>query len=255
MINMGKIEQTNITETLSAVPATATVPRHVAIIMDGNGRWAKKRSLPRIAGHKKGMDTVRSAIETCAEAGVEYLTLYAFSSENWKRPDDEVSGLMGLLRHYVVKELGELHKQGVRLRFIGRLEGLAEDIQDILKSAEKRTENNTKLTVIIALNYGARAELIDAFKTLLDKVGEGQIKADELDEETISKSLYTRDFPDPDLIIRTSGEERLSNFLLWQSAYAELIFADELWPDFDKKCLLNAFQTFSKRERRFGARL
>ncbi len=255
MINMGKIEQSNITETLSAVPATASVPRHVAIIMDGNGRWAKKRSLPRIAGHKKGMDTVRSAIETCAEAGVEYLTLYAFSSENWKRPDDEVSGLMGLLRHYVVKELGELHKQGVRLRFIGRLEGLAEDIQDILKSAEKRTENNSKLTVIIALNYGARAELIDAFKDLLDKVDEGQIKADELDEEAISKSLYTKDFPDPDLIIRTSGEERLSNFLLWQSAYAELIFADELWPDFDKKCLLNAFQTFSKRERRFGARL
>ena len=255
MINMAKLDQSLIVESIGTEPDTACIPKHVAIIMDGNGRWAKKRNLPRIAGHKKGMYTVRSTIETCAEVGVEYLTLYAFSSENWKRSDDEVSGLMGLLRHYVMKELDELHAKGVCLKFIGRLEGLADDIQDILKSASERTKNNTKLTVVIALNYGARAEMIDAFKDLLLKVEHGQIDPNLIDELTIDKSLYTKEIPDPDLIIRTSGEQRLSNFLLWQSAYAELIFADDLWPDFDTNCLLNAFQTFAKRERRFGARL
>ena len=252
---MGKLEQPTKIKTLRAVPDEACVPCHVAVIMDGNGRWAKKRGLPRIAGHKKGMDAVRSTIETCAEVGVKYLTLYAFSSENWKRPEDEVTGLMGLLRHYVISELEELNKKGVRLKFIGRLEKLAPDIQKILLSAEERTKNNTKLTVIIALNYGARSELIDAFKILLNKAERGEVNPNDLVEEDISKVLYTKNFPDPDLIIRTSGEVRLSNFLLWQSAYAELVFTDELWPDFDKKCLLNAFQTFSKRERRFGARL
>jgi undecaprenyl diphosphate synthase len=252
---MGKIEQPKIVTAVRPVPVIDCAPNHVAIIMDGNGRWASKRNLPRIAGHKKGMDSVRTVVETCLEVGVKYLTLYAFSSENWKRPVDEVSGLMGLLRLYVINELDSLDKQGVRLRFIGRLDGLSQEIQNILSMAEEKSKNNSKLSLNIALNYGGRGELLDAFKTIIAKVDRGEFDVNDLDEETISKQLYTHDIPDPDMVIRTSGEERLSNFLLWQSAYAELIFVEELWPDFDKICLLNALQTFSKRERRFGASL
>lgn len=252
---MNKPDILNINEEFNNIAgAVSTQPRHVAIIMDGNGRWAQKRGQPRIAGHKKGMDAVRTTIETCANEGIEYLTLYAFSSENWKRPKDEVTGLMGLLRHYVVKELKELHKKGVRLKFIGRLNELDADIQTMLEDATEKTKNNMGLTVVIALNYGARAEILDAFKTLMNRVNNGEISVNELDEETINNSLYTNEIPDPDLIIRTSGEERLSNFLLWQSAYAELVFVDDLWPDFNADCLKQTLATYATRERRFGAR-
>ena len=254
VIGMGKLNPINTTtEFDSNDTASQNLPRHVAIIMDGNGRWAQKRNLPRIAGHKKGAETVRTTIEACGNAGIEYLTLYAFSSENWKRPEDEVTGLMGLLRHYVVKELDEMHDNGIRLQFIGRLDKLADDIQDKLKRAAEKTKNNTKLTVVIALNYGARAEILDAMKTLYEDVSQGKVSVNDLDEDSISNALYTKDIPDPDLIIRTSGEERLSNFLLWQSAYAELVFVDELWPDFDEDCFNQAIKTYALRERRYGA--
>ena len=253
---MGKINSLNIaSEFNNDETAGQDLPRHVAIIMDGNGRWANKRGLPTIAGHKKGMDAVRQTIETCSKEGIEYLTLYAFSSENWNRPDAEVSGLMGLLRHYVVKELDELHAQGVCLRFIGRLDGLADDIQGMLEKAIEKTKNNTKLNVVIALNYGARSEILDALKSIASDVVAGKKTLESLDEDLISNSLYTKDMPDPDLIIRTSGEERLSNFLLWQSAYAELVFVDKLWPDFDEASLKETFQTYLQRERRYGTRL
>ena len=242
-----------MTAELNVQDANFVIPSHIAIIMDGNGRWAKARGLPRIAGHKEGAGAVRMAIESAIKYGVRYLTLFSFSSENWKRPIDEVNDLMGLLRRYLRSEIAELHKNGVRLRVIGDRLDLSSDIINLIEDCEKRTANNTTLDLIIALSYGSRNELINAFKIIAEKIIVGDIKVDEINESAISSYLDTSDIPDPDLLIRTSGEKRVSNFLLWQLAYAELIFIDCLWPDFGEAEFENAIFEFSRRERRFGA--
>jgi undecaprenyl diphosphate synthase len=226
------------------------LPRHIAAIMDGNGRWAKRRRLPRIAGHRAGIRAVRQAVEACARLGVPYLTLYAFSVENWKRPHAEVKLLMGLLREYLRKEIGELNRQNIRLGVIGRAAELPAPVQRDLQQALEQTRENTGLRLTLALNYGARAELIDAVRSLTDHLRRnGSIT---IDETTLSQHLYTRDLPDPDLLIRTSGEMRLSNFLLWQVAYSEIWVTETLWPDFTQQDLFRAILDFQKRERRYG---
>lgn len=235
--------------------ANCEPPHHIAIIMDGNGRWAKAHGLPRAVGHKKGADAVRDTVEGCLARDVKILTLYAFSSENWSRPDDEVSDLMGLLRLYIKKEVSSLDKQGVRLRFIGQRERLAADIIKQIDQAEDRTKKNDKLLLVIALNYGGQAEITDAAKKLAERVASGAMKVDDITEEVLSSLLYTAEWENPDLIIRTSGEQRLSNFMLWQAAYSEFLFMDLLWPDFNKKSLDEAIEAYHQRERRFGARL
>ena len=226
------------------------LPRHIAIIMDGNGRWAKKRRLPRIAGHRAGIRAVRQSVEACARLGVPYLTLYAFSVENWKRPHSEIALLMSLLREYLKKEIAELNRQNIRLTVIGRIHELSNPVQRDLESALESTRQNTGLRLTLALNYGARAELVDAVRELASKLERnGSV---DIDEETISQCLYTRGLPDPDLLIRTSGEMRLSNFLLWQIAYSEIWVTDTLWPDFAQNDLFRAIIDFQKRERRYG---
>jgi len=226
------------------------LPRHIAIIMDGNGRWAKRRRLPRIAGHRAGISAVRHAVEACARLGVPYLTLYAFSVENWKRPHTEIKLLMGLLREYLKKEIGELNRQNIRLEVIGRIQELPKPVLEDLQNALERTRQNTGLRLVLALNYGGRAELVDAVRELLARAKEnGSIT---VDEALLSEHLYTRGLPDPDLLIRTSGELRLSNFLLWQVAYAEIWVTETLWPDFTQKDLFQAIIDFQKRERRYG---
>jgi undecaprenyl diphosphate synthase len=229
-------------------------PRHVAIIMDGNGRWAKARGLPRVAGHRRGAEAVRRVVEACREIQVPYLTLYAFSSENWKRSPTEIDDLMGLLRHYLRRELEDLHANNVRVRFIGNWRALAKDIVDLISTTIDKTAENTGLTFVIAVNYGSRNEVLDAVRHIAADVSTGRIQIDEIDEAMFAGYLHTGEIPDPDLIIRTSGEQRLSNFLLWQAAYAELIFMDLMWPDFNKDSLLNAVAEFRGRERRYGGR-
>ena len=227
------------------------LPRHVAVIMDGNGRWAKKRRLPRIAGHRAGIKAVRQVAEACLRLGVPYLTLYAFSVENWKRPESEVKMLMDLLREYLGKEIGELNRQNIRLRVIGRIGELPKLVQRDLERALSETAQNTGMILTFALNYGARAELTDAVRELVEQVrldGQGLT----IDEEAVSAHLYTRDMPDPDLLIRTSGEMRVSNFLLWQIAYSEIWVTETLWPDFTQLDLFNAVLEYQKRERRYG---
>jgi undecaprenyl diphosphate synthase len=228
-------------------------PVHVAIIMDGNGRWAKARGLPRVAGHRRGAEAVRRTIVAAAELGVRYLTLYGFSSENWKRPIEEIDDLMGLLRHYLRGEIAELHRNGVRLRVIGDRARLAPDIVAMIENAEAMTRSNAGLNLIIALSYGSRAEIAAAARVLARRVLAGEMTSEAIDEAAISKALWTADIPDPDLVIRSSGEKRLSNFLMWQSAYAELVFIDTLWPDFGKDDLLSAIAEFQRRDRRYGA--
>lgn len=228
-------------------------PRHVAIIMDGNGRWATARGLPRTAGHRKGIESVRRTVEAARELGIQYLTMFGFSSENWRRPETEVSDLMHLLRFYLRSELAELHRNGIRLKVIGERSRLSPDIVTMIANAESVTSQNTELTLIIALSYGARQEIVQAARQLAADVAAGRIAADEIDERRFEAHLLTTEVPDPDLIIRTSGEQRLSNFLLWQSAYAEFVFIDTLWPDFTKRDLEDAIQEFRRRERRFGA--
>ncbi|MGA2982439.1 MAG: isoprenyl transferase [Terriglobia bacterium] len=226
------------------------LPRHIAIIMDGNGRWAKRRHLPRIAGHRAGISAVRQAVEACARLGVPYLTLYAFSIENWKRPHTEIKLLMGLLREYLKKEIGELNRQNIRLEVIGRIQELPKPVLQDLQNALDRTRQNTGLRLVLALNYGGRAELVDAVQELIAQAKRnGSIT---VDEALVSEHLYTSGLPDPDLLIRTSGEMRLSNFLLWQVAYAELWVTETLWPDFTQKDLFRAIIDFQKRERRYG---
>jgi undecaprenyl diphosphate synthase len=229
------------------------VPRHVAIIMDGNGRWARARGLPRAAGHKRGADAVRRAVEGAVELGIDYLTLYGFSSENWKRPVEEVNDLMGLLRHYLRSEIAELHGRGVRIRFIGERAQLAPDIVALIGQAEQQTYNNTALNLIVALNYGGRGEITAAARSLARDVSNGRRRPEDIDEAVFQSHLSTTGVPDPDVVIRTSGEKRISNFLLWQSAYAELVFIDTLWPDFGKQDFENALHEFHRRERRYGA--
>ncbi len=228
------------------------LPRHVAIIMDGNGRWAQKRHLPRIAGHRAGVKIAREAIETCALLRVPALTLYAFSLENWRRPHAEVSFLMRLLREYLKKELPSIHENNIRLLAIGRAAQLPEAVRKDMEDAMRLTSQNTGMKLVVALNYGGRAELVDAFNAILDRVRLNGLTAFHADEETISNHLYTAGLPDPDLLIRTSGEMRVSNFLLWQIAYAELYITDALWPDFSRERLLEALLNFQQRERRYG---
>jgi undecaprenyl diphosphate synthase len=221
--------------------------------MDGNGRWAKARGLPRIAGHRRGAESVRRAVVSAVELGIAYLTLFGFSSENWKRPLGEIDDLMGLLRHYLRGEIAELHKQGVRVKIIGDRARLAPDIVTLIDNAEKLTGDNRKLTLIVALSYGGRDDIVRAARKLAAEAVAGRIKPDDIDETQLSDSLFTAGIPDPDLLIRTSGELRISNFLLWQSAYTELVFIDTLWPDFGKADLEKAVSDFHGRERRYGA--
>jgi undecaprenyl diphosphate synthase len=230
----------------------AAMPQHVAIIMDGNGRWARNRGLPRIAGHRRGAESVREAVRAAGQLGVRYLTLFGFSSENWKRPNSEVEDLMGLLRRYLRSEVSELHAQNVRLRVIGDRHRLSRDIVQLIGDAEALTAGNTGLTLILALSYGSRSELTEAARSIAADVAAGRLRLEEIDETLVGQRLYTADIPDPDLLIRTSGEQRISNFLLWQCAYAEMIFLDILWPDFASEHLAEALREYGRRERRYG---
>jgi undecaprenyl diphosphate synthase len=234
-------------------PRTDQTPAHVAIIMDGNGRWALARGLPRFEGHRRGLDAVRRAVRSAIEHDIRYLTIYSFSSENWRRPAEEVAMLMSLLKRFIRNDLADLHKNGVRVRIIGEREGLAADIAGLLTEAESLTRSNSGLTLIVAFNYGARQEIVTAARRLALEARDGQIDLDTIDEEAFAARLDTADIPDPDLVIRTSGEMRLSNFLLWQAAYAELVFLPVLWPDFDDAAFVSALQLYAARERRFGA--
>jgi undecaprenyl diphosphate synthase len=232
----------------------ARTPRHVAIIMDGNGRWAAKRGLPRVAGHRAGAEAVRKTVRAAAEAGVEVLTLYAFSSENWRRSAEEVSDLTALMRFYLDRELASLAKEGVRLELIGEPEAFGPDLAQRLAAAVERTRGNSRITLVMALNYGSRGELAKAARTLAERAKAGDIDPAAIDEAGIGAELQTARWPELDLLIRTSGEIRLSNFLLWQAAYAELIFLDTLWPDFDAAALNDALGQYATRQRRFGGR-
>lgn len=228
------------------------VPNHIAIIMDGNGRWAKAKGYPRIIGHKKGAETLRTTLEECKKHGIKYLTIYAFSSENWQRPLVEVTDLMNLLRGFLEKEIATLHKNGVRLRVIGDLTKLDNDIRESIEKSEQLTLRNELFNLTVAISYGARQEITHAAKILAAKVKAGEIDEKDVDESTISSLIYTHDLPDPDLLIRTGGEHRLSNFLLWQAAYTELYFTPILWPDFSVEDLRAAIAEYANRERRYG---
>jgi undecaprenyl diphosphate synthase len=228
----------------------ANIPDHIAIIMDGNGRWAEKRHLPHIAGHRAGTENLRQIIKACVDFGVKYLTIYAFSTENWKRPPDEVNGLMQILAESIEKEMDELHKQGTQLRHIGRLEQLNPSLRKKVEAAIQLTKNNQRLVLTIAWNYGSRDEIVYALENIVKK----GIQPDQVNEKIISQNLYTAELPDPDLVIRTSGEMRTSNFLLWQTAYSEWYFTPVLWPDFSKEELRKAIGEYGSRERRFGGR-
>ena len=237
-------------------PATegGSAPRHVAIIMDGNGRWAKKRGLPRVAGHRAGAEAVRRTLKAAVKNGVEVLTLYAFSSENWRRSEEEVSDLKGLLGYYLERELDSLAEEGVRLRLIGDYHAFGPELVQRLERAMERLKGNSRLTLVVALNYGSRAEIAEAARNLAAKVAAGELDAAGIDERSVEAELHTHGLPELDLLIRTSGEVRLSNFLLWQAAYAELVFTPTLWPDFGEAEFADAIGQFSARERRFGGR-
>lgn len=231
----------------------APLSLHVAIIMDGNGRWARARGLPRTVGHYHGAEAARKVVRAAADSGVTHLTLFGFSSENWKRPKAEVSYLMGLLRSYLQRDLDELHEAGIRLSVIGEREGLPADIVALIAAAERRTRDNARLRLTIALNYGGRADIVAAARRLAVRVRAGAMRPDEIDEEAVASELSTATLPDPDLMIRTSGEQRTSNFLLWQLAYAEMVFVEKYWPDFGGEDLAAAVAEFRRRDRRFGA--
>ena len=235
-------------------PGESAVPRHVAIIMDGNGRWAAKRKLPRVAGHRAGAEALRKVLRAAAARGIEVLTVYAFSSENWRRSDEEISDLTALMRFYLERELASLEKEGVRLQIIGDFRAFGADLSDRLKAATERTAANDRITLVVALNYGARAEIVEAARKLATAAMAGEIAVDAIDEALVGRELQTADLPELDLLIRTSGEVRLSNFLLWQAAYAELLFTETLWPDFDEQALDEALGHYAVRQRRFGGR-
>jgi undecaprenyl diphosphate synthase len=230
------------------------VPRHVAIIMDGNGRWAKQRGLPRAAGHRAGAEAVRRALQSAADHGVEVLTIYAFSSENWRRSGEEIADLTALMRFYLERELKTLEKEQVRLKLIGDYSAFGPELASRLEKAVERTAANQRLTLVIALNYGSRAEIAAAARRLAEKTVSGELDPAAIDEDRFTQELQTHDLPELDLLIRTSGEIRLSNFLLWQAAYAELLFLDVLWPDFDEKAFADALDRYAARQRRFGGR-
>ena len=236
------------------IPGTSAiaVPRHVAIIMDGNGRWAAARGLPRVEGHRRGVEAVRRTVRAAADIGIQYLTIFSFSAENWTRPPSEIGELMALLRRFIRNDLAELHRAGVRVRVIGEREGLTPDIARLLSEAEELTRENDGLTLVVAFNYGARQEIVRAARRLAEEVAAGTMTAGDIDLDRFARLLHAPDVPDPDLIIRTSGEQRLSNFLLWQSAYSELVFVPTHWPDFDRAALESAIHEYRQRERRFG---
>jgi undecaprenyl diphosphate synthase len=232
--------------------AKATLPTHVAVIMDGNGRWAKQRHLPRVEGHRHGVESVRAIVRAAGEVGIKYLTLYAFSVENWNRPKDEVDTLMQYLARFLKNEIPELAKNNVRLDAIGQIYRLPEFVQEQLRKTKAALAKNNGLTLILALSYGARTEIIEAVREISQKIREGRLETAEINEQVISQHLYTRHYPDPDLLIRTSGEMRVSNFLLWQISYAELVVTPTLWPDFRKAQFFEALEEFTRRHRRFG---
>ncbi len=232
--------------------APSEVPHHVAIIMDGNGRWASARGMPRVEGHRRGVEAVRRTIRAAGELGIKVITIFSFSAENWSRPANEVGELMGLLRRFIRNDLAELHESGVRVRIIGEREGLEPDIVRLLTEAEELTRDNTNLTLVVAFNYGARQEIVRAARRAAQLVADGKLKPEDITADSFAFYLDAPDIPDPDLIIRTSGEQRLSNFLLWQSAYSELVFVPTYWPDFDRAALEAAIDSFRQRERRFG---
>ncbi|MGI6586835.1 MAG: isoprenyl transferase [Gracilibacteraceae bacterium] len=229
------------------------LPVHIAIIMDGNGRWAQKKGLPRVRGHKAGMEAIRKTVKCCSDLGIKILTVYAFSTENWKRPQDEVNYLMNLLVEYMRKEVSSLHKNKVKIKLLGEIDILPHQTRREIEEAVKLTKNNKGLQFNIALNYGGRAEILKACKSLIQDIQNGNLDMNSVDEAVFSNYLYTGSDPDPDLIIRTSGEQRISNFLLWQGAYSELLFIDRLWPDFDENALYRAIKEYQSRNRRFGA--
>ena len=232
--------------------AKAVLPAHVAVIMDGNGRWAKQRHLPRVEGHRQGVESVRMIVRAAGEVGVKYLTLYAFSVENWNRPKDEVDTLMKYLARYLKNEIGELNRNNVRLEVIGQIYRLPEFVQEQLKKTQAALARNNGLTLILALSYGGRTELVEAMRSIAQKAKAGEIDPAEINEQVVAQHLYTRHWPDPDLLIRTSGELRISNFLLWQISYAELVVTPTLWPDFRKQQFFDALEEYAQRHRRFG---
>lgn len=241
---------------VDAVPSVgagaAAEPLHVAIIMDGNGRWARARGMPRTFGHREGVKAVRRAVDCAPELGITHLTLFGFSSENWSRPEDEIGELMNILRYYLRREVAELHRNNVRVRMLGERARLSKDIVALIDNAEALTAGNTGLSLNIALSYGARSEITEAVRRIARRVAEGTLAPEAIDEETVLSNLETDGLPDPDLLIRTSGEQRISNFLLWQIAYAELVFTDVLWPDFTRDHLVDALDEYSRRDRRYG---
>jgi len=239
-------------EIQQTAPPAFDVPRHVAIIMDGNGRWAAARGLPRAEGHRRGVEALRRTIRAAGEIGIKIVTIFSFSAENWSRPASEIGELMGLLRRFVRNDLAELHKSNVRVRIIGERSGLDPDIGRLLTEAEELTKNNDGLTLVVAFNYGARQEIVRAVQHIAEEIAQGRMTAADIDMDAITRCLDAPDIPDPDLIIRTSGEQRLSNFLLWQSAYSELVFVPTYWPDFDRTALESAIREYQQRERRFG---
>ena len=240
------------TETLATGAAHVGVPAHVAIIMDGNGRWAARRGLPRVEGHRRGVEAVRRTVRSAIELGVKYLTIYSFSAENWRRPPQEVLDLMGLLKRFIRHDLADLHANNIRVRIIGDRAGLSSDIRILLDEAEELTRQNAGLTLVVAFNYGGRQEIVGAVRALAEKARRGEIEPHAIDVETVDTALDTSGIPDPDLVIRTSGEQRISNFLLWQSAYAEYVFLPDLWPDFDGVRFRAAIDEYARRDRRFG---
>ena len=233
--------------------ASAAIPTHVAVIMDGNGRWAKQRGLPRVEGHRNGVESVRTIVRSAGEVGIKYLTLYAFSVENWNRPKDEVDTLMKFLARFLKNEIGELNKNNVRLEAIGQIWRLPEFVQEQLEKTKAALAKNNGLTLILALSYGGRQEIVEAVRAIATKSKAGQLEPAEITEQVISQHLYTKNFPDPDLLIRTSGEMRVSNFLLWQISYTELVVTPTLWPDFRKAQLVESLEEYARRHRRFGA--
>lgn len=242
----------SVPETTFSATAGLEIPRHVAIIMDGNGRWAAARGLPRVEGHRRGVEALRRTLRAAGEIGIQFITIFSFSSENWSRPASEIRDLMGLLRRFIRNDLAELHKNGIRIRVIGERDNLDADVRRLLEEAEELTRDNDRLTLVVAFNYGARQEIAGAVRRIAEEVAAGKLDAASIDANTVSRFLDAPDLPDPDLIIRTSGEQRLSNFLLWQAAYSELVFVSTFWPDFDRGTLENAIAEYSKRERRFG---
>ncbi len=239
-------------ETTAPVTAELAIPRHVAIIMDGNGRWAAARGLPRGEGHRRGVEALRKTVRAAGDLGISYLTIFSFSAENWSRPATEVSDLMGLLRHFIRNDLAELHRNQVCVRIIGERDDLAQDVRALLEEAEDLTRDNRKVTLVVAFNYGSRQEMARAARRLAREVAAGRLDPEAIDAEMLGGYLDAPDVPDPDLVIRTSGELRLSNFLLWQSAYSELVFVPTYWPDFDRAALESAIAEYCRRERRFG---